>query len=356
MLASLHFFIIMSTSTENKQPALYVRAHHGVCHVEKEGCTYVQHSVALAGWYIPKEHSIYPFAAMGRFDLAEAMEGIYNKGMDYTQFTKPTVGKFFFHPTKALPSTATAVVLELTKLQKLGEETTEVSMKISFGFKNNENRWEVNTKDLALTALPGFFGLNAQQYTEWVNHFCGSEVARHVIEPKSVIQHREDRNIVVFKKAKPQKNAVSVLSGAEVAKSMSAVQYPASSQKVSIDSKTLEVHAWYNSMFKAAIFKQLAEAGINTTLLARIPVYDFPMTLHDGRLPQNLEYEIRRCLAKQGHAYSYDEINKCYYAVHSSKLQDQTDKQKAVSFATYANHQHKFLQRATSGYQGSIWD
>lgn len=355
MLASLHFFIIMSTS-ENKQPALYVRAHHGVCHIEKEGCTYVQHSVALAGWYIPKEHSIYPFAAMGRFDIMEAMEAIYNKGMDYTQFEKPTVGKFFFHPTKALPATATAVVLELTKLQKLGEETTEVSMKISFGYKNAEGRWEVNTKDLALTALPGFFGLNAQQYTEWVNHFCESEVARLVNEPNSVLHHREANNIAVFKKTKPQKNSVSVLSGAEVAKSMTTIQYPAGSQKVSIDSKSLEVHAWYNSVFKAAIFKQLTEAGINTTLLARIPVYDFPMTLHEGRLPQNLEYEIRRCLAKQGHAYSYDELKKCYYAVHSSKLHDQTDKQKAISFATYANHQHKFLQRATTGYQGSIWD
>jgi hypothetical protein len=314
----------------------------------------VQHSIALAGWYIPKEHSIYPFAVMGRFDIVEAMEAIYNKGMDYTQFTRPAIGKFFFHPTKTLPTTATAVVLELTKLQKLGAETTEVSMKISFGYKNAENHWEVNTKDLELTALPGFFGLNAQQYTKWVNHFCGSEVARYVEEPKSVTQHRKDNNIVV-KKAKPQ-TAVSVLSSAEVAKAMSAIQYPRASQKVSIDSKSLEVHAWYNSVFKAAIFKQLTEAGINTTLLARIPVYDFPMTLTDGRLPKNLEYEIRRCLAKQGHAYSYDEIEKCYYAVHSSKLQDQSDKQKAISFATYANHQHKFLQRATSGYQGSIWD
>lgn len=354
MLASLHFFIIMKTN-ENKQPALYIRAHHGVCHVEREDCTYVQHNVALAGWYIPKEHSIYPFGVMGKFDIVEAMEVIYNKGMDYTQFTYPAVGKFFFHPTKALPATATAVVLELTKLQKLGEETTEVSMKISFGYKNAENRWEVNTKDLELTALPGFFGLNAQQYTKCVNHFCGSEVARHICEPKSVAKHHRDNNIVVIKKAKPQKNSVAVLSGAEVAKAMT-VEYPDVSQKVSIGSKSIEVRAWYNSIFKAAIFKQLTEAGINTTLLARIPVYDFPMPIVNGRLPQNLEYEIRRCLAKQGHAYSYDEVNKCYYAVHSSRLHDQTDKQKAISFATYANHQHKFLQRATTGYQGSIWD
>lgn len=343
-------------TTEPKQSVLYVRAHHGVCHVEKDGCTHVQHSVAMAGWYIPTEHAIYPFAVMGRFDIVEAMEVIYNKGMDYTQFTRPTIGKFFFHPTKTLPTTATAVVLELTKLQKLGEETTEVSMKISFGYKNAENRWEVNTKDLELTALPGFFGLNAPQYTTQLNRFCGSEVARYVNTPKSVTQYRDDNNIVVVKKAKPQKNSVSVLNGAEVAKSMLAIQYPAGSHKISIDSKMLEVHTWYNSVFKAAIFKQLTEAGINTTLLARIPVYDFPMPIVDGRLPQNLEYEIRRCLAKQGHAYSYDEINKCYYAVHSSRLQDQTDRQKSISFAAYANRQHKFLQRATSGYQGSIWD
>lgn len=343
-------------NSENKQPALYIRAHHGVCHVEKNGCTYVQHSVALAGWYIPKEHAIYPFGIMGKFNMMDAMESIYNKGMDYTQFTYPAVGKFFFHPTKALPDTATAIVLELTKMQKLGTKDEEISMKISFGYKNAENRWEVNTKELELTALPGFFGLNAQQYVAWVNQFCGSEVARHVLEPKSVLKHRDENNIVVYKKIKPQKNSISVLSSAEVAKSMSAVQYPRESQKVSIDSKTLEVHAWYNSVFKAAIFKQLTEAGINTTLLARIPVYDFPMPIVDGRLPQNLEYEIRRCLAKQGHAYSYDEIEKCYYAIHSSRLQDQTSRQKAISFAAYANHQHKFLQRATSGYKGSIWD
>jgi hypothetical protein len=354
----------MNKTEINSSP--YIRAKHGLCKVEKNGKCYVSHTVAIAGWYLPGSHSVLPFRLMGHFDYAKALEYVLERGLDYTSFSQPTSGRMHFPSNSYLPETATAVVFEVARLIPLGHhdynsrslKIEDVNITLRAGHIK-DGKWEIFTKELAAPAMPGFFGTNAAFYVDGLNEFCGSEIAKAVNEPNTVINHRIDNGITLKRKVKRKAQASSaIMSSNELAKAMCpTIQYPSEATKIAVAGTELSVQVWYNSVFKEAISKQLREAGINPNVLSRIPVYDIPMSLdRDGRLPKNLEYEITRLLGKYGHIYTFDEEAKAYYAVHNQHKQDMTRQQKLVAFGAYAQQQSKFLQRVSHGCQGSIWD
>jgi hypothetical protein len=346
----------MKKTVINKSP--YIRAKHGLCKIEKGEKQYVSHTVAIAGWYLPGSHSVLPFRIMGHFDYSKALEYVLERGLDYTSFNQPTSGRMHFPVSKSLPSNATAVVFEVARLIPLGHhdysshslKVEDVQITLRLGHEENRE-WKILTKELSVTALPGFFGDNAPFYVDGLNTFCDSEIAKSVATPTTV-----KAKVKVVKNANARS---AVISAEELAKAMChpSIQYPSSATKIAVAGMELSVQAWYNSIFKEAIYKQLREAGIKPKVLDSIPVYDVPIVLdRDGRLPKNLEYEITRLLGQQGHIYDFDETSKSYVVIHRDAKKDKTWKQKLLAFGSYAQQQSKFLQCMSHGCQGSIWD
>lgn len=324
-----------------KKPYSYIRAHHGLCRAAEN---LLQHTVAVGGYYLPASHVIATTWFVGDTNLESVIEKLCDKGIDYTAFTMPSLGKIYFSRSEfpKLPETALPVVLEISKFL-LVENTHGEKLKVSkitlnlktLWFNKNSQSWEINQRELPVTAVPAFFGLNNSVNTKELNEFC------------------DNNNIFV----ETNKNIItpSIKPAAEGRQHLQP-KYPEPPVEIICGDQKIVLYAWLTRELRKELTTELIKNKIFAGCLAKIPVLDAPIPLSkEGRLPANLVYEINRCLRKDGHVFVYDEVQKMYQFRHRDTLKTSASKSRKA-FAAYAANEDKFVQQCSHGFMGAIWD
>lgn len=194
-------------------------------------------------------------------------------------------------------------------------------------FTDEQGRQCVNTRELPLTAVPAFIGLD--NLAAELNKFCNNNI---FVQAAKVGKEQSTSS-------KPEEQ----------------IKYPAPPTKIVCGEHTMYLHVWIDKATRKQLMCELAQAKIFTGLIADIPVLDLPLPITNGRLPVNLEFAINRKLRKHGHAYSYNEYTEKYEIVRREAMTNNTMRNRKA-FAAYSSNESKFLQGKSRGYHGAIWD